>query len=299
MQPATFPQPKFDDYALLDSGDGEKLERFGAVVLRRPDPQALWSKRLPTQTWQDVDLEFERDACSGGKGGDWRVGRRRPGGESVASWEVAWGGARFVLRPTPFKHVGLFPEQAGNWEFVREARSKLGTDQPKLLNLFGYTGAASVLAVQAGYSVTHVDASKAMVKWVRENATLTGLAEDCMRVLVDDAAAFVRREARRGSRYNVVLLDPPHQGKGPKGEKWRFENGIAPLLSAVADVLEDSACVILSTYAIGFSPLSLSNLLGGLPGGESDVRELALPEDDRVGTPRQLPCGFCARWTRW
>jgi 23S rRNA (cytosine1962-C5)-methyltransferase len=137
-----------------------------------------------------------------------------------------------------------------------------------------------------------------MLRWVRENAALSDLPEDCMRILVDDAAAFVRREARRGSRYHVVLLDPPHQGKGPKGEKWRFESGIAPLLGALSEILEDSASVVLSTYAIGFSPLSLANLMGSLGDGSMDVRELALPEGDGEPSGRLLPAGFCARWTR-
>ncbi len=296
MFPATFPHPAFPAYALLDSGEGEKLERFGEIVLRRPDPQALWRKSLPTSRWKDVDLVFVRDAKSGGRGGDWEAGPRG----QLDAWPIEWQDARFMLRPTPFKHVGIFPEQATNWQFLLDQFPRFAShgEKPKLLNLFGYTGAASVVAAQAGYAVTHVDASKSMLKWVRENAELSGLPSDCMRVLVDDAAAFVKREGRRGSRYNVILLDPPHSGRGPKGEKWRFETGIAPLIDAIGKILDDRAAVLFSTYAIGYAPLSIHNLMGALDGGATDVRELALPQENSDSTGRLLPAGFCARWTR-
>jgi len=300
MIPATFPHPDFPSYALLDSGEGEKLERFGDVILRRPDPQALWPRRLPTSHWQQVDLEFVRDATSGGRGGDWKPGPRakRRAGASLEAWPIDWEGGRFLLRPTAFKHVGLFPEQAANWRYLLETRERLKVEKPKLLNLFGYTGAASVLAARAGYAVTHVDASKSMLKWVRENIELSELPSDCMRVLIDDAFSFVKRESRRGSKYNVILMDPPHSGRGPKGEKWRFETGIAPLIDAVGEIVEEQATVLLSTYAIGYAPLSIYNLMQALPGGDTDVRELAIPEGDGTLTGRFLPAGFCARWSR-
>lgn len=297
MIPATFPHPQSPDYALLDSGEGEKLERFGDLILRRPDPQALWRKHLPTSSWQDVDLEFVRDAKTGGRGGDWKAGPRSKG-RVRESWPVTWNESRFMLRPTPFKHVGVFPEQAANWQYLIDTHDRLNVEKPKLLNLFGYTGAASVVAARAGYAVTHVDASKSMLKWVRENIELSGLANNCMRILIDDASAFVKREGRRGSKYNVILLDPPHSGRGPKGEKWQFETGIAPLIDALGEILCEQATVLLSTYAIGYTPLSIYNLMEALPGGSTDVRELAIPEGDGQFTGRLLPAGFCARWSR-
>ncbi len=295
MQPATFDHPRFDAYELLDSGGGEKLERFGDVVLVRPDPQAIWRKRAP-KDWKRADLTFVRESD---RGGHW-VGRdRAKAGER--SWEVAYGDARFSIRPTRFKHVGVFPEQASNWEWVRERAERLTTDgRPRLLNLFGYTGVASVLATHAGFEVTHVDASKTSLQWLRDNIEASGLDRSAIRVVLDDALAFVRREVRRGSKYHGILLDPPHYGRGPKGEKWEFEASIAPLLDACARLLQRDAFCVLSTYAIGTSPLAIANLLGewGAPDERViEAGELALPESSD-GAARLLPCGFCARWSR-
>ncbi len=293
-------------HALLDSGGGEKLERFGDWVLRRPDPQALWRRRASAADWDAADLVFERESDRGGR---WvpGSGRRSKGaGPPPESWTVALHDARLLIRPTPFKHVGLFPEQAPHWRFLRERADELrgrATDPdgaPRLLNLFGYTGAASVLAALAGYRVTHVDASKTAVAWARENAALSGLSERAIRFLVEDAPVFVRREVRRGSRYAAILVDPPHYGRGPKGENWQFEEAIAPLLEACADLLEERAVFVLSTYAIGTSPLALHHLvLDAL--GEASVQssELALREAEvGPGRPRSLPAGFSTRWTR-
>lgn len=297
MLPAHFAESAFDDYELLDSGGGEKLERYGAVVVRRPDPQALWRPRAAAREWDAADLRFERDPDSGGKRGRWIESRDAPRfarGES-AGWPVRWRAATCVVRPTAFKHLGLFPEQAANWDWLARAVGPLGVPRPRLLNLFGYTGMASVVAAQAGYEVTHVDASKTSLAWMKENAKASGLADDAFRVLLDDALAFARREARRGSRYHGVLLDPPHYGRGPKGEVWQFEEHIAPLVEACTALLEARSWLILSTYAIGFSPLSLANLLA--PHGERlAAGELTLSERAAgVGEPRRLPCGFCAR----
>lgn len=297
MQPSVLPAPAFPGHALLDSGEGEKLERFGEVVLRRPDPQALWRRRLPEADWRAADLGFVRESDRGGR---WEPG---PGVRPFLrgpepSWTVDFRDARLVVRPTPFKHVGLFPEQAANWELVRTAGETLGHPggaPPRLLNLFGYTGAASVLAALQGWEVTHVDASRASVAWLRENMAASGLGERAIRVFVDDALALARREVRRGSRYHAVLLDPPHYGRGPKGEKWQLETGLAPLLEAVRDLLEERSLLVLSTYAVGYSPLAFRNLLEELGGGEVSAGELALPEQ---GSARLLPAGFCARWWR-
>jgi len=297
VEPRVFPWPRFPEYALLDSGGAEKLERFGPVTLRRPDPQALWRPRRDESLWAEADLAFVRESDRGGR---WVPGPKAPdylrGPEP--SWELHWGPARFVLRPTPFKHVGLFPEQAANWAWLLEAGRTLaarGVERPRLLNLFGYTGAASVLGAAAGWEVTHVDASKTSLSWLRENLVASGLGPDCLRLLCDDALAFARREVRRGSRYHALLLDPPHQGRGPKGERWRLETGLAPLIEAAGELLAEQAVLVLSTYAVGYSPLAFGNLLAELPPGETAVGELAIPEEDGE---RLLPAGFCARYAR-
>ncbi len=303
LKPRLFAPPPFPDHELVDSGAGEKLERFGSFTLRRPDPQALWPRRADEREWARADLAFERDPDSGGKRGRWVAGpRARPElARAEPEWTIRWRGASCIVRPTPFKHVGLFPEQAANWQFVADARERLGGpgERPRLLNLFGYTGIASIVAVQAGYDVTHVDASKTSLAWLKENAAASGLADNALRVLLDDALAFARREVRRGSRYHAILVDPPHFGRGPKGETWQFEDHMTPLVEALRELAAERAFLVLSTYAIGFSPLSFHNLLGALGPGRIDSGELALPEREAPGLSRRfLPCGFCARWSR-
>ncbi|MEO2094669.1 MAG: RsmD family RNA methyltransferase [bacterium] len=292
--PNVFEISEFAGYALLDSGQGEKLERFGELVLRRPDPQALWNRRGSESLWRSADLTFVRESDRGGR---WeaRRGAHAAARDAQPSWLMDYSQARFVIRPTPFKHVGVFPEQASNWEFVARAASQLGTGA-RLLNLFGYTGAASVLAHQAGLEVTHVDASKTSLGWMRENLVASGLPEDSLRVLLEDALVFAQREVRRGSHYEIVLLDPPHQGRGPRGERWRLEQGLAPLFEAARSLVAERGLLVLSTYAVGYSPLAFSNLLEDFEGGTQAVGELALRETE--GTRRLLPAGFCARWWR-
>lgn len=302
MQPSYFEPASFPDHALLDSGHGEKLERFGPVVLRRPDPQALWEPRLDRTAWGRADLSFEREESSGGKHGRWRARKGAPReclGEEP-EWTCRFGDATFLVRPTPFKHVGLFPEQAANWAWLRELVDEF-EQPPRLLNLFGYTGAASVVAAQAGWSVTHVDASRSSVSWTLDNAEASGLGRDGMRVLVEDAQALAAREVRRGSRYNAVLLDPPHYGRGPKGEVWRLEQDLAPLVAIARELLDEQALLLLSCYAVGLSPLALAGLVDVGAEGESAVGELVLPEQESAagaGDGRLLPAGFCARWCR-
>lgn len=298
MQPAVFEAPDFPEYELVDSGDGEKLERFGEVLLRRPDPQALWRPGLARERWTAAHLSFVRDADSGGRHGTWRTSAGAPHAARGAepAWPVRFGAAVCIVRPTPFKHVGLFPEQAANWTWLRAATPALGEARPRLLNLFGYTAAASVVALQAGWEVTHVDASRTTLAWARENLAASGLSEGAMRLVLDDAAAFARREARRGARYHGVLIDPPHHGRGPKGERWQFEEHLADLLEACGALLAERAFLVLSTYAIGSSPLAFANLLEDLPGGNVSAGELALTESGPRA--RRLPCGFCARWWR-
>ena len=297
VRPSVFPTVPLAAHALLDSGGGQKLERFGAVTLARPDPQALWRRRLSDADWARADLTFQRESDRGGR---WIARRGAPAAArgKDAHWSVEVDDLSLEIRPTPFKHVGLFPEQATNWAWVRERAQGLG-DRPRLLNLFAYTGAATLAAARAGYQVTHVDASKTSVAWARANANASRLPDDAVRWIVEDALQFARREGRRGRKYHGVLLDPPHYGRGPKGEKWVFEEGLSPLLEACAELLEDSAFLVLSTYAIGSSPLAFTNLLDQLPGGTTEAGELVLRESEREGLPRRsLPCGFCARWRR-
>jgi 23S rRNA (cytosine1962-C5)-methyltransferase len=314
LTPAYYEPLPFDDYALLDSGDAWKLERYGDVVLVRPDPQALWRPRLPRDEWEAADLVFERESD---RGGSWRRGARcARSAVAPAEWMLAFsaGGARarFVCRPTPFKHIGLFPEQAVNWAWLAGLAPQLARADgpPRLLNLFGYTGAASVVAAQAGYAVTHVDASRASLSWARENAAASGLPEDAWRSVLEDAPAFAQRERRRAARYEAVLLDPPHYGRGPKGEKWQLEEQLAALVDTAHALLAERAVLVLSTYAIGCSPLALANLVGSFGAsaastpaaarpGAIEAGELVLREEARAGlASRLLPCGYCARLVR-
>lgn len=303
---AIFPHPPFAAYELLDSGNAEKLERFGRFVLRRPDPQALWRPRRADDEWRArADLEFVRESDRGGR---WARGR----GEVPDEWEieVAVGWTEpvcLLIRPTPFKHVGLFPEQAVNWAWVEERRvaltRRLGADPPRLLNLFGYTGAASVFAAKSGWGVTHVDASRASLDWAAENARASGLDANAIRWMLDDALAFARREVRRGARYHGILADPPSYGRGPKGEKWELDAGLAPLLEACSALLDEGSgsFLVLSAYAVGYSPLAFANMLRDFGPGAIETGELALPEEQDEaahGAPRLLPCGYCARFTR-
>jgi len=331
--PAHYPHVPLAAHALLDSGNGWKLERYGALVLARPDPQALWRTRLEPERWEQAHLRFERESDRGGR---WERGRASlpagiewPPRSGELEWEIELEGARCALRLTPFKHLGLFPEQAVHWRWTRalarelqegstralarelqagdarapshELAARSGGAQaarPRLLNLFGYTGVASVLAARAGFAVTHVDASRGALAWTRENARRSGLPEDALRLVHDDALAFARREQRRGARYEGVLLDPPHYGRGPKGEKWQLETSLAPLVEACGALLAPRAFLLLSCYAVGYSPLALENLLAELGAGERCAAELVLREESGAGSARYLPCGFSARYVR-
>lgn len=289
--------PSVPRYELLDSGGGEKLERFGDVVLCRPDPQALWRRRLADADWRAADLTFVRESDRGGRWEVFRGAHASALGRSP-QWEMDLGRARVWIRPTPFKHVGLFPEQAATWELLERARPGLA-ERPRLLNLFAYTGAASLVAAALGYEVTHVDASKASLEWAKENARLTGGPSGAVRWVLDDALGFAQRAARRGTTYEAVLLDPPHYGRGPKGEKWQLEDHLAELLELCGRLLAPSAFLVVSTYAVGYSPIALENLLLDLGEGRVEAGELALREREVRGSPaRLLPCGYCARWFR-
>ena len=282
------PQP---DYELLDSGEEEKLERYGSVVLARPDPQALWEKHLSNSEWQKADGLYVRSKGQTSRTqGDWKTKKDFP-----KQWEVDFGGLRFQVRATSFKHTGLFPEQLSNWDWMR-GKLKKGS---RVLNLFAYTGGATLAAAQVGAEVTHVDASKTAVAWARENAELSGLGEKPIRWITEDVLAFLRREVKRGNRYDAIVMDPPAFGHGPKDELWKIEENLLGLMHLCEEVLSDDPLfVLMSGYAAGYSPLAFAYNLERFEkrfGGEVECGELSIQEK---GTDHELPCGIYARWEK-
>ena len=277
------------DYELLDCGGGRRLERWGAATLIRPDPQAIWSCANPA-LWQDVGACYHRSPDGGGR---WEMRRPLP-----ESWTIAYQRLKFKVRPTGFKHMGLFPEQAANWDWI--AAQIRGAARPvSMLNLFGYTGAATAAAAAAGAQVCHVDAARGMVQWCRENLALSGLADAPVRYIVDDCLAFIRREQRRGRRYDALLMDPPSYGRGSRGEVWKLEDQLAALLGECRKLLSDTPLFFLvNAYTTGLSPLVLVNLLRDImPGADGRIYsgELGLPAS---AGGRILPCGIFAAWAR-
>ncbi len=277
------------DYALLDSGGGRKLERYGPYTVVRPEPQAMWTPRLPESAWEQADAVFnpsdEEDA------GNWRFK-----GKPRDSWPMAWGEAKFHARFTAFRHLAFFPEQAANWAWLDE-RLRATPGQPKVLNLFGYTGVASLVCAAAGAHVTHVDASKKAIGWARENAALSGLEDRPIRWICEDARRYVQREVRRGSRYDGIILDPPKYGRGPDGEVWRLFENLPELAALCAELLSENASfLLLNAYAERISGAALSSLLASNlqdRGGGIDWGELTLVEDKQ---DRQIGMSFYGRW---
>ena len=246
------------DYELIDCGNFEKLERFGNIVLIRPEPQAVWSKQLPESEWQKRhDIRFKgRSATSG----EWV----RKNIKAPDRWHITYKNTdieiKFRLGLTSFKHVGIFPEQAVNWDYISETIKKFDTPQPKVLNLFAYTGGASLAARAAGADITHVDSIKQVVTWANENQEISGLKD--IRWVVEDALKFVKREIKRGRKYNGIILDPPAYGHGPNGEKWKLEDHILEMMKDVANLLdEEEHFMILNTYSLGFSSVIVENLI--------------------------------------
>jgi 23S rRNA (cytosine1962-C5)-methyltransferase len=246
------------DYELIDCGNFEKLERFGNIVLIRPEPQAVWSKQLPESEWQKRhDIKFKgRSATSG----EWV----RKNTKAPDRWHITYKNTdieiKFRLGLTSFKHVGIFPEQAVNWDYISETIKKFDTPQPKVLNLFAYTGGASLAARAAGADITHVDSIKQVVTWANENQEISGLKD--IRWVVEDALKFVKREIKRGRKYNGIILDPPAYGHGPNGEKWKLEDHILEMMKDVANLLdEEEHFMILNTYSLGFSSVIVENLI--------------------------------------
>ena len=279
----------WQDYEVLDTGDGEKLERWGDVILRRPDPQTIWPKANPT-LWKQAQAHYHRSERGGG---EWEFLARLP-----EKWVVRFGKLKFWVRPTGFKHTGLFPEQAANWQWMANLIRQSGRKDVRVLNLFGYTGAATLACAAAGAHVTHVDAAKGMVQWAKENRELSGLAENSCRWSVEDALRFVQREIRRGNHYDGVLMDPPSYGRGPSGEVWKLENELYGLVDTCAQVLSDKPLFyLINSYTTGFQASVLSNMLEKCVtprlGGRVDSQELCLP----VTTGGVLPCGASGRWS--
>ena len=299
MTPALSPEPialrtrAWDDYALLDSGGGRKLERYGQFLVVRPEPQCWWAPRLEPSAWEEADAVFDPTAADEDDG-RWRFTGRPP-----ESFPLAWGPARFNARFTAFRHLAVFPEQAANWAWLQDAVS--GGEQPKVLNLFGYTGVASLVMAAAGAHVTHVDASKKAIGWARENSTLSGLDDKPIRWICEDARKYLAREVRRGSQYDGIVLDPPKYGRGPGGEVWRLFEDLPELMAMCAELLTPNArFLLLNAYAERISGLSLAHLTaealqgrgGVVDWGELDLTEGALNNDPG----REIGLSFFARW---
>ena len=277
------------EYELLDCGSGEKLERWGDRLLVRPDPQAIWNTPRHHHGWKRPDGRYLRSSAGGGS---WEKGRL-PG-----QWQVRYKNLTFQVKPMNFKHTGLFPEQAVNWEFAQEQIKRAGRPV-SVLNLFAYTGAASVACAAAGASVCHVDAAKGMVQWARENARASGLEGAPIRWIVDDCAKFVEREIRRGRRYDAIIMDPPSYGRGPTGEVWKLEDNLYPFVELCAGVLSDEPLfIIINSYTTGLAPSVLTYILETVVsrkfGGHTVSDEIGLPVSE---TGLVLPCGATGRWT--
>lgn len=281
---------KWQDFELLDCSKGEKLERWGSYFLVRPDPQAIWDTPRTDERWNCRDARYRRSETGGGS---WDKDGL------PTSWKINYGELTFNVKPMNFKHTGLFPEQACNWDFAMDKIRKAGRPI-NVLNLFAYTGAASVACAKAGASVCHVDAAKGMVSWAKENAVSSGLADAPIRWIVDDCAKFVEREIRRGRKYDAIIMDPPSYGRGPGGEIWKLEQNLWPFVSLCAGVLSDDPLfVIINSYTTGLSASVLSYVAESIFtkkfGGHSDSRELGLPVTD---SGLVLPCGATCRWEK-
>ena len=294
-----FPSEQWKDYELLDSGRGEKLERFGRVVMARPEPKALWDKSMSEQEWDKLAYTRFTPGAGFGKAGKEDCGTWSRLKQMDDQWYIRYPGQQkglgFNLRLglTSFKHVGVFPEQAPNWEYIY-SHCKPGM---KVLNLFAYTGGATIAAAAAGASVTHVDASKGMVTWAKENAVSSGLADAPIRWLVDDCMKFVEREIRRGNHYDAIIMDPPSYGRGPKGEIWKIEDAIHPLIKLCTQILSDDPLFFLiNSYTSGLAPAVLTYMLATelkKYNGYVDSQEIGLPV---TSNGLVLPCGASGRW---
>ena len=281
---------EWKDYEVLDTSRGEKLERWGKYLLVRPDPQVIWDTPREDPCWKEYDARYNRSSTGGGKWSNLRLPER---------WQVRYKELTFNVKPMNFKHTGVFPEQAANWDFIMQTIR--GAGRPvSVLNLFAYTGGATLAAAAAGASVCHVDAAKGMVAWAKENAKSSGLEAAPIRWIVDDCGKFVERELRRGRRYDAVIMDPPSYGRGPSGEIWKLEENLYPFVELVSRVLSDDPLfMIINSYTTGLAPSVLGYIMDTLVskkyGGHTVCGELGLPVRD---TGLVLPCGSTGRWTR-
>lgn len=282
---------KWKDYELLDCTDGERLERWGDIILIRPDPQVIWKTGRRHPMWRKANARYNRSQTGGGR---WEILGKLPD-----RWEISYGDLTFNIKTMGFKHTGLFPEQATNWDLVRSMIDN--ADRPlKVLNLFAYTGGATVAALKSGAQVTHVDASKGMVQWAKENAASSGVLDAKVRWLVDDCIKFVQREIRRGNKYDIIIMDPPSYGRGPGGEVWKLEDEVYSFVALCEQLLSDDAvAMLINSYTTGLSPSVMEYILGSVivpgHGGSVSGQELGLPAT-LTGMP--LPCGATAIWSK-
>lgn len=281
----------WQDYEVIDTSQGEKLERWGNYILVRPDPQVIWNTTKNHKGWKKPNAHYHRSSKGGG---EWEFF------DLPKQWDIRYKGLTFNLQPFSFKHTGLFPEQAVNWDWFSDKIKSVSDRQIKVLNLFAYTGGATLAAAKAGAAVTHVDASKGMVTWAKENATASGLGEAPIRYIVDDCVKFVEREIRRGNKYDAVIMDPPSYGRGPKGEIWKIEDSIHPFVQLCTQVLSDNPLFFLiNSYTTGLQPGVLTYMLStemkNKFGGKVSADEIGLPVS---GNGLVLPCGASGRWEK-
>ena len=281
---------RWKDYEVIDTSEGEKLERWGEYILVRPDPQVIWKSEKKPGGWRKMNGHYHRSKAGGG---EWEFF------DLPQEWQIGYDELRFNLKPFSFKHTGLFPEQAVNWDWFSNLIRK--SDKPvKVLNLFAYTGGATISAASAGAAVTHVDAAKGMVGWAKENAASSGLSDKPVRWLVDDCVKFVEREIRRGNKYDAIIMDPPSYGRGPKGEIWKIEESIYPFIELTLNILSDDPLFYLvNSYTTGLQPAVLSYMLNMTVakrfGGSVEASEIGLPVSSNGLV---LPCGASGRWSR-
>lgn len=282
------------DYEVIDTSSGEKLERWGDYILLRPDPQVIWNTERKNPLYRKLNGHYHRSSKGGG---EWEFFNL------PNEWSINYGDLTFNLKPFSFKHTGLFPEQAANWDWFSSIIKKAKIENPdreiKVLNLFAYTGGATCAAAKAGANVTHVDASKGMVTWAKENAISSGLKDAPIRWLVDDCVKFVEREIRRGNKYDAIIMDPPSYGRGPKGEIWKIEDAVFPLINICSDILKDEPLFFLiNSYTTGLQPAVLSYMLNTVLvsryGGKVEADEIGLPVSSNGLV---LPCGASGRYT--
>ena len=279
------------DYQLLDCSGGERLERWGDFVLVRPDPQVIWNTPKTDPLWVRANGYYHRSRTGGGS---WEIRGKMP-----PYWKISYKDLTFNIKTMGFKHTGLFPEQAVNWDMLRNKIESAGRPV-KVLNLFAYTGGATVACLKSGASVVHVDASKGMVSWAKENAVSSGVADGSVRWIVDDCIKFVQREIRRGNRYDIIIMDPPSYGRGPGGEVWKLEDEVYEFVRLCAKLLDgDSIMMLINSYTTGLSPSVMEYILGAVVkprlGGSVTSSEIGLPV---TGSGMILPCGASAVWSK-